>query len=163
MPALARWSSRLAPILFAFTFGCSEPSSDEIVGGWITAAHDVNPAGYDQSQLSFSASGNFSWLVTSYGVYPRQSRNEVSAYIRIEGTYEISNGRLMMTTKRSVTWDRFYGSDSPEVVEDPYTVALFDRARYSIGDNRLTLKYLSYPLDSPVATQQEFARAVPGM
>jgi hypothetical protein len=162
MPGLTRWSSPLAPILLAFTCGCSEPTpSDDIVGGWIAATRDLDPTGYDQSRLSFSPSGKFSWVVNTYGLYPGQARDELTDYTRIEGRYEVSNGRLVMTTERSVTWDRFYGAHSPEVVEDPYVITLFDQARYSIGGNRLTLDYLSYPADAPVSTRQEFVRAAP--
>jgi hypothetical protein len=158
MPALTRWSSPLAPVLLALTCGCSEPSSDELVGSWITATQELNPAGFYQSTLSLSAFGVFRWEVRDYGIYPGQPRNELSAYTRIEGTFETRNDRLVLTTERSVTWDRFYGAESPEVVEDPYNVPLFDQARYTIGGNRLTLNYLSYPFDAPVASEQEFVR-----
>jgi hypothetical protein len=163
MPVLTRWSPPLAPILFALTCGCSEPATDELTGAWITAIRDLNPAGYDQSELRFGSGGGFRLEVRSYGLYPAQRKDELSAYVRIEGRFEIRNDRLIMSPKRSVTWDRFYGTDSPEVVQEPYDVPLFDQARFTVAGNRLRLNYLSYPFDAPVATEQEFVRAVPTM
>jgi hypothetical protein len=163
MPTLARWSSPLAPILLALTCGCSEPATDDFTGAWITAARDLDPTGYDQSELRFGSGGGFRWEVRSYGLYPAQRADDLSAYVRIEGTFETRNDRLIMSPQRSVTWDRFYGADSPEVVQEHYHVPLFDGARFTIAGDRLTLNYFSYPFDAPVATEQEFVRAVPTM
>ena len=155
MPALARWS----PILLALTCSCSEPSSDELVGDWITAARDLEPAGYDQAELSLRSSGSFRWVLRSYGLIPAQNPDELSASTTVEGTFRTENDQVIFHAQRLVTWDRFYGADSPPLVQDPYPYGeLFDQAHYQIVGSRLMLNYVSYPADGPVPTQAEFDR-----
>src|SRR4051812_14901861 len=97
MPALARWSSPLGPVLLALTCGCSDPTTDELTGAWITATRELNPAGYDQSELRFDSGGGFRWEVRMYGLYPAQRTDELSAYVRIEGRFELRNDRLILS------------------------------------------------------------------
>jgi hypothetical protein len=59
-----------------------------------------------------------------------------------------------------VSWDAFFGVDSPESVQEPYPYrGFYDGARYSVNDALLTLRYFSYPADAAVQTVQAYMRA----
>jgi hypothetical protein len=153
--------SRLAICLF-LVMGCEDATAtrarSDLVGTWARAPEDLSPNGWYQVRMTFAPSGTFTEDVRSHGVYPGQPRDELSSYVLIEGTYRTEGDRLIVTPRRMVTWDRFYGSSSPEVREPyPYTDYL-DDMRYGIQGEELTLRYTSYPADAPVPTTMVLLR-----
>lgn len=90
MTTLPRWSLRITFPLLVLLLSClADPRSDDLVGTWKTAPMDLEPSGWYETLLSFSRYGVFESEVRSYGVYPGQDRNELSAYSRIKGTYRM--------------------------------------------------------------------------
>jgi hypothetical protein len=159
MTLLRRWSPRIAAGSLALCACLTDQPAEELTGRWLSAQIDTEPAGWYQMELGFNRYGVFHQEVRSYGSYPGQGANELSAYSRIEGTYAVKDNSLTFTSKRLVWWDRFYGPDSAEQIEDPYSITLFDQATYRLSEDALRLEYLSYPFDAPVPTSFAFTRA----
>lgn len=159
MTPLLRVFPRLAPGFLLLLSGCAtEPESVQLLGSWETAAEDLNPGGWHQSRLTFGLNKMFASEVRSYGLYEGQDRNDLSAYSRIEGVYEVEGDQLIFRTRRLKWWDGFYGTHTWEKVEEPYEITLYDDAHYSVEGDQLLLNYLSFPFDAPVETSQEFVR-----
>ena len=116
----------------------------------------LSPSGSYQITLTFDASGSYRSEIISYGLY-NHSPDEISAYTYITGTWHARQDSLSVRTERMVWWDIFYGAGSPEHVMS-YVGTAYDKARYTIDGDRLTLDYLSYPADAPVATTATFVR-----
>jgi hypothetical protein len=136
----------------------TSPEASALEGRWATDREALSPAGSYQSFLTFDGTA-FAFDVRSFGVYSGQGSNELSAYSRTEGTFRIEGDRLHFAPTRLVTWDRFYGADSPERVESPYPLgSIFDDARFTVRITELTLRYLTYPADAPVETTRTFWR-----
>jgi len=131
----------------------------ELVGSWREETIRLSPTGTLERTFSFGSSGEFTWGGQSFGVYTGQPANQLSAYFRIEGSYRVDSGKLILSPRRSVTWDRFYGASSPERVEEVSgNSGYFDNAMYSVRRGVLTLHYTSYPADAPVATTMVLSR-----
>lgn len=158
---------RFAPLalctaLLSLALGCSdstEPTSSDLVGRWATAPQDLQPNGWYQSHITFGADGSYLFDGRMYGVYSGQ-RDELSAYTRFEGVYSVRGDSVFRELRRQVTWDRFYGANSPEWVTDltgiPYS---HSGARYELRGPVLVLHYLTYPADAPVETTMMLQRA----
>ena len=131
----------------------------ELVGRWIGPRNDLSPAGWHQSTLTFTIDGRFASENRMHGIYEGQSRDALSAMSRTEGTYRVAGDRLIFEAKRLIWWDRFYGAQSAEHVEEPYPWgSIFDDARYSVRDDRLTIHFTVYPADAPVPALGEYTR-----
>lgn len=141
----------LALALSAACSGSSAPDSPPVVGSW-AAQENLQPRGSMQEFLAFAGDGTFSYSVVSYGLY---GGNDVSAYIRMSGTYEVDGDQLTTIVKRTATWDSFYGPSSPETVDEVQRT-IFDHARFRIVGRTLTLDYITYPADAPVPTSKSF-------
>lgn len=141
--------------------GCessTSPDASILEGRWATARDALSPAGSHQGFLTFAGTA-FVLEVRSFGVYGGQGANDLSAYSRTEGTFRVEGDRLHFSPTRVVTWDRFFGVDSPERVESPYPWgSLFDDARFTVRFTRLTLRYVIYPADAPVETSRIYRR-----
>lgn len=153
---LARQLSRFV-VGLVLVMGCEDATATaargDLVGTWARAPESLAPSGWYQIRMTFAPSGSFTAEVRSHGVYPGQSPNELSSYGLTEGTYRTDGDRLIVAPRRLVTWDRFYGSSSPEVVQEPYPyTGYLDDTRYAIHGQTLTLRYTSYPADAPVPT-----------
>lgn len=154
---------RLQPILFTLVLlgvGCSGPTETDsfsLTGHWVTAPEDLGPGAWYQTHLLLDRRGLVVVDVRSYGHYGRP-RDELTGYSRIQGIYRIEGDRLLFTPRRLAQWDRFYGADSPEHTQEPYHGPLFDEARYVLGAGQLTIDYITYPFDAPVATSAQFTR-----
>lgn len=158
MTLLRPWLARLTVGALALCACLTDQPAEELTGRWLSERIDTEPAGWFRIELSFNRYGVFHEDVRSYGAYPGQGPNELSAYSRIEGIYRVKGNSLTFTPKRLVWWDLFYGPNSQEQVEDPYSITLFDQATYSLAEDGLRLEYLSYPLDAPVPTSLDLTR-----
>ncbi len=71
----------------------------------------------------------------------------------------MKDNRLLFQPTRLISWDRFYGVDSPERVSEPYPYgAIFDDARYETLGPQLTLRFTVYPANAPEAAVLVFTR-----
>jgi hypothetical protein len=112
----------------------------------------LQPMGRMTRFLSFEADGTFMHATYMYGIY---GGDDLAAYARTSGTYEIDGDRVILTATKEAIWDSFNGSASPETVRQVNYV-LFDQARFRISWPTLTLDYLTYPADAPVPTTLSF-------
>src|SRR5262245_37170635 len=128
----------------------------ELVGTWETARQSLQPGSY-QITLMFGRNGRYSSEVRNYGLYPGQAPNELSAYARLDGTYEVSGDTVVTHAEEQVWWDRFYGADSPEHRE-AYESAPFSPSHFAITGRTRVLRYMSYPADAPVPTMMALVR-----
>ena len=140
--------------------GCessTSPSASLLQGRWATTRDALSPAGSHQGFLTFAGRA-FVFEARSFGLYGGQSANDLSAYSRTEGTFRVEGDRVHFSPTRLVTWDRFYGVDSPPLVESPYPGSLFDNARFTLRFTTLALHYVIYPADAPVETSRIYRR-----
>ena len=136
----------------------TSPDSSSLEGRWATEREALSPTGSHRGYLTFDGA-TFAFEVRTFGLYPGQAANDLSAYVRTEGTFRVEGDRLHFSPARLVTWDRFYGADSPERIDSPYPWGtLFDNARFTMRLSQLTLRYLTYPADAPVETSQTYWR-----
>ena len=146
----------LCTALLSLTLGCfgsTEPASGDLAGQWVTAPENLQPNGWYQSHITFGPASAYTFEVRLYGLYPEESRDLLSSYTRLEGAYSVRGDSVFREIRREVSWDRFYGADSPEHVTDltgnPYYRS---GARYEVRGPVLVLHYLTYPADAPVET-----------
>lgn len=150
-------------LALALTIACASPTesaSSSLDGTWVAAAENASPSGWYQRSLTFETSGSFVSEFRSFGIYGGQPRNELSGYQRTEGTYRTEGDRLLFHPTRLISWDRFYGVNSPISITEPYPYGtIFDDARYVIQAPLLTLHYTVYPADAAEPAVLVFARA----
>jgi hypothetical protein len=140
----------------------AEPKVGWLPGVWVASPEVGSPSGRYERSLSFGSEGSFVSEVRSYGIYGWQPAGELSGYTRTEGTYgvEIEGNRLEFLPLRIVSWDRFYGPNSPETVREPYPgETVFDNARYELSGDILTLRFTIYPADAAEPAELIFTRA----
>jgi hypothetical protein len=139
---------------------CSSPLDlpRALLGQWVSAPADLRPQGWHQYHLTFHPTGSYASEVRTYGLNAGQPATQLSAFSREEGRFRTEGDRLVMEAHRLVVWDRFYGSDSPEQVHEPYPygTAPLHGARFEVLGDRLILHYTTYPADAPVATTKEY-------
>ncbi len=152
-------------VLFAFVTACADataPGVGPLEGTWAAAPEAGSPSGRYERLLTFRNDGTFTSEVRSYGIYPGQPRDQLSGYFRTEGTYgvEIEGNGMVFHAARVVSWDRFYGANSPEVVRDAFPgETIYDDARYEVQGPLLTLRFTIYPADAPEPAVLVFTRA----
>ena len=134
----------------------STESESGLIGSWIST-ESLSPSGHMTTQLSFAGDGTFTDAIRTFGVYPGQSRNDLSSYTIMSGTYTTDGDQLESNVSRVETWDRFHGADSPPTVRNVNTT-VFDQGRFRISGFSLTLDYLTFPADAPVPTTKAFIR-----
>lgn len=157
------YQSLLALATIAICASCSSSvdslATSDIAGRWVTPSEGLRPAGLYGRQLTFTNDGRFVSEVRSYGVYPKQRPEDLSSYTRIIGTFAVAGDQLSFEPESLITWDSFYGADSPEMVQTPYPYgSLYDDARFRIDGETLTLDFTTYPADAPEPTRQVFQR-----
>jgi len=146
------------------TLACSdrattEPEPQSLTGHWVTQRLSLGESASYEHHLLLQRFGRFASEVRTYGSYPGQAPDEFSGYSRVEGAFRVDGDRLEFRPVRLVEWDLFYGLSSPVRVIEPYPYGiLFDSTRFEIAADHLTLRYLSYPSDAPVAATLDLTR-----
>ena len=149
-------------LLGACELATSAREDSPLAGRWATASEALNPRGSYQSFLTFEDT-TFVSEVRNYGLYAGQHPNELSAYSRFEGTFLVEGDSLQLSATHLVTWDGFFGPNPAERTELPPSQGpASSRAHFAIDQDRLTLRYYSYPADGPVATSRTYWR-LPGL
>ncbi|CAN5651212.1 hypothetical protein BH23GEM8_BH23GEM8_18620 [soil metagenome] len=154
---------RLYPLLLLALFtGCTSgtaPDARILTGHWATEPEAHRPSGSMQYHLVLGRDRRFSREVRSYGVYQGQAAVTLSAYSRDEGQFEVLGDSIVFRPERRIWWDSFYRVAEPTIEELTPSDRLSDGATFRVRLNRLTLSYLTFPLDAPVPTQKTFRRA----
>lgn len=153
----------LLALLCALTAACSpltEAVSGGLVGDWATQREALSPAGAHEDLLSLGADGRFVAESRAYGAYPGQSADRLSASSRTEGRYRAEDGRLRFEPVSLTVYDTF-GGRAETTVHAPYPYGgVYERARFDVDGDRLTLTYVTYPADAPETTRRTFRRTV---
>jgi hypothetical protein len=140
--------------------GATDVKSSSLSGTWVAPVENASPSGWYRRSITFETSGSFTSEFRSFGVYAGQPRDELSGYQRTEGTYRTEGDRLVFQPTRLISWDRFYGVNSPEQVSEPYPYGtIFDNARYEMTALLLTLHFTVYPADAAEPAVLVFIRA----
>lgn len=153
----------LACVTLAAASGCSDPAAPvarDLVGAWVSAPAPLMRQGWHQYHLRFTTGRRFASEWRSYGVLPDQPVNELTSFSRIEGIFRQDGERLLFDPERLISWDRFYGRNSPVRVEEPYPWGgIFDSATYEVLGDRLTIHFTGYgPADERVRSTAVFTR-----
>lgn len=136
-------------LAITLTTACASPThygSSSLEGNWLSAVERHSPYGWYRRSLTFEATGSFIYEYRSYGIHQGQPRDQLSSYMRIEGTYRAERNRLIFQVREP----RPYGTP-------PGTI--FDDARYEVRGPQLLLHFTSYPADAPVRGTFVFTRA----
>jgi hypothetical protein len=159
MRRLAQAGTFIPLFLIAACSAPAAPNADAIVGHWRSDQASLGPKGTMVSELTFSPDGHFSFDVRSYGVYPPQRENELSASSQTVGRYRIEDRRLDLQPESLTEFDAFQPNARVVTTRPyPYDPGPFDQAIMTVSGDRLTLDYLSYPADAPVHTEAQFHR-----
>ena len=70
----------------------------------------------------------------------------------------MSGSSITLTGARVVTWDSFYGANSPEQMEERAPWSVFENAEYSLDGDVLVISYTTFPADAPVSATIQFRR-----
>lgn len=124
-----------------------------LLGTW-TESVEGSAGGRFVNQLTFNADHTFAWKVSSYGSYPGQGANELSAWSEFRGKVVQRENTLVFTTEESTYWDKFYPGMEPKT--EKTTQRLFDDCSFTQSGRRLELVYTTYPADAPVSTRKTF-------
>lgn len=130
----------------------SLPTGD-IVGRWTADREEASPAGSYVRHITFTNDGHFVSEFRSYGIYPTERAEDLSGYQRTVGTFTVAGDELSFQPDSLISWDAFYGTDSPVTVQTPYPYdSVYDDAHYRIDGVTLTLDFTTYPADGPEPT-----------
>jgi hypothetical protein len=130
-----------------------------ITGVWQSDRIPLAPAGYYQTTLTLGLDASVTVDSRNYGVYPGQKADDLSAYTRQTGKFDITTDSLRFEFAKVAWWDRFYGADSPEHVMDaPKPIGGYSSFGFTLIARQLMLSYLSFPADAPVQTKATFHR-----
>lgn len=145
--------------------GCTSstaPEAEVILGRWATEREALSPSGSVQYHLVLGRDQRFSSETRMYGVYAKQAPAALSAFLRHEGHFHVEGTNIVFQPETRISWDSFYGVAEPTVEKLSSSHTLYDGATFEVRQNRrLTLHYLTYPLDAPVPTQKTFWRVKP--
>ncbi len=131
-----------------------------LVGVWQSAREPLQPQGSMQRTWGIGGDGRIEQVVVTYGVYPGDGANTVSASTHQFGRIGASASAFVVRTDSIVTRDTFYGPNHREVQRYPLAgvVAPHDSTHYQIVGDELRLTYYSYPADAPVLTHGTMVR-----
>ncbi|MGN8068765.1 hypothetical protein [Mucilaginibacter sp. SG564] len=116
-----------------------------LFGSWSVTIPDAN---FSRS-LNFGSDGTFSTTLSYY------DKGQIS-YTVYTGTYLTKGDSLKVTIKEMTQQD----PNKPSV-KTASNIKLYDNSTFKLDGNLLTLKYITYPADSPVVTETKFYRQLP--
>ena len=117
---------------------------DALTGSW-----EAVPQKAYSKRLLFEAGGNFSM----------QIRDQGNQYWSTEviGKYTISGDQLIVNTSSNLE----KSSTGKIISNTPVNYVLFDKGKFSIDQQVLTINYTTYPADGPVPTVAKFNQLIP--
>lgn len=155
-------------VFLIFSFSSCEKENDvsvnfsieSLVGTW--SRIDVIPSGrsaadfryFDMETIhTFGIDGSHSNKVNFYG-FKDENPEEIIGQTENKGTFRIKSDSVFIRATELTLWEKGFNPE-PETVE--LNGAAYG-SRFEIKDNLLTLYYISYPADAPVATQMSYQR-----
>ena len=141
----------LMAVVVTLAAGCkksqNQPSVDNsLYGGWA----EINTGANSQRSIYLEPNANkFIMNIPEFGV----NTTTVSTYT---GTFTVKNDSL----KAYITEEKVTQNNVP-ISSRALNFNVFEKGTYSISNNRLTVKYISYPADAPVLSEATFQRQLP--
>jgi len=120
---------------------------------WIDTVFVSQDDSYYVDQLTFNDDETFTAKFSSYGIYPDQSKNELSGWFVYTGNYTVSDDSLYFIANQVTSWDLFFNED-PETVHEPQVI--FENCNFELHDGLLRLSYITYPADAPEITVRQY-------
>ena len=137
-------------------------SSSALHGHWLPPTGTLQPQGTMRGALTFSPTGRFISTTTSFGSYPGQAPNFVSAWTQTVGSYVVTGDRIAFRPDTLTTWDSFFGN-RPPTITTPYPYGgVFDDCVFEVQGDTLVLYFTTYPADAPVRTRATYRRGAAG-
>lgn len=128
-----------------------------LVGTWATSPEPLAPQGSWQRTFTASADGRVAWRGVSYGLYPGQGSDDVSAEVTLYGRLDGLAGAFVVRPDSVVTSDRFYGPSHREVQRD--FAPGRDTTRYTLAGDVLVLRYGTRTIEGIVPTTETLRRS----
>ncbi len=132
-------------ILFTLTLACKKdnPSNHnaQLVGSWTESPIEAQ---YSRT-LYFDADGSFTLHSNSFGSSPSGTT--------LNGTYSVNGNQLTINVTEEISRSVGFPPTNTKI-----NYSLLDKATFSVAGNKLTLNYVSYPADAPVATTMVLIR-----
>jgi hypothetical protein len=147
----------LAPLL-----GCAAepvaPGAEDLVGRWRSEPETLSPGGSMDQLFVVGRDGRTEEQVTSRGVYPDQTPDQVSAQVVLFGRIAVRGDKFVIHPDSEVTHDVFYGPSNRSVRRD-FTGCPLDSVRYAVRGDELHLEFVTYPADAPELTRRVLYRS----
>jgi len=139
----------LMAVILISAAGCKKSktqpdSSNLLYGSW----YETNLAAPIGRSIYFDSNNKFTTTIAQNGVNP-----SVSIYT---GTYMVKNDSL----RANITEEKVM-QNNVLISTKAININLYDKGTYSISNNKLTIKYITYPADAPVSTEATFQRQLP--
>jgi hypothetical protein len=96
--------------------------------------------------------------VTSRGLYPDQTPDQVSAQVVLFGRITVCGDQFLIHPDSEVTHDLFYGASHRSVRRD-FTGWPLDSVRYAVRRDELHMELYTYPADAPELTRRVLYRS----
>jgi hypothetical protein len=136
----------LLPFLF---ISCKKDNPSNTPPDVLTGSWEEVPQRAHSRRVSFEKGGDFSM----------QLRDQDNQYwdTVVSGKYSISEDNLTVNVTSTIK-----KSSTGKTIEiTPQNFSLFDKGKFVIENNVLTINYLTYPADGPVPTVVKFSKLIP--
>ena len=142
----------LMAVLIVSAAGCKKSktqpnnNNNSLYGGW----YEVKTVSNMQRTIYFEPNTNkFIMTIAQYST----NQTTVSTYT---GAYVVKSDSL----KANITEEKVV-QNNVLISSKALNFNLFEKGTYSISNNRLNVKYITYPADGPVKTEANFQRQLP--
>jgi hypothetical protein len=112
-----------------------------LLGTWV----DSDQPSY-RTQLSFNGSGQYTYTLLL------RDNGKISS-TSYSGNYTIKADSLKIDIHEKIEQDQ-----NAQIVKTPDNTNFFEKATFTIKDNILSIKYISYPTDGPSLAERKFHR-----
>ena len=131
----------------------------ELVGAWTSPRNALAPQTSHQTTLTFTIDGRFILESRTWGLYEGQSPGTLSTITRTEGRYLVRGDRIELDPQRLRWWDSLDGPESPSRFEESEARGpMFEDARFTVNEDRLSIRYTIAPRDTPIGLRGVYVR-----
>ncbi|WP_281540688.1 hypothetical protein [Maribacter aestuarii] len=135
-------------------------SGKALVGTWSRV--DEIPSGLSEADFRyfdmkttqiFRIDGSHSYKVDFYG-FKDENPNEIIGQTENTGSFEVKSDSVFIRAFENTSWESGFSSEPTTTILTGETYG----SRFEINGKTLTLFYISYPADAPVAKQMSYQR-----
>lgn len=106
------------------------------------------------STYTFNLDATYSNKSDYYG-FKDENPTEIIGQSETIGTFNIKGDSIFIISRQNTSWEKGF-KPVPETIE--YNENIGYGSRFEVVDKTLTLYFISYPADAPVATQMSYKR-----